>query len=214
MLNHDGEIVVHRHMPTSPDTLLKIIAPSREQIVLAVECLFTWYWLADLCAREGMPLVLGHALSMQAIHGGKATNAKSDAQKMAGLLRGGRLPQAYVYPTEMRATRDLLRRRMPLMRKRAELLTHVQHTNCQDNVPEIGQKIASKASRAGVAERLPDPAVPKSIAVDLALIDYNDQRLRDLELAMVTTAKPHDANTLYVLQTVPGLGKILRLVLL
>ena len=83
-----------------------------------------------------------------------------------------------------------------------------------DNVPEIGQKIASKASRAGVAERLPDPAVPKSIAVDLALIDYNDQRLRDLELAMVTTAKPHDANTLYVLQTVPGLGKILRLVLL
>jgi hypothetical protein len=30
----------------------------------------------------------------------------------------------------------------------------------------------------------------------------------------VKTAKQHDANTLYVLQTVPGIGKILSLVLL
>src|SRR5262245_60914474 len=78
----------------------------------------------------------------------------------------------------------------------------------------IGKKIAYKANRTGVAERFPDPAVHKSVAVDLALIDYDDQLLRDLELALVTTAKQHDANTLYVLQTVPGIGKILRLVLL
>ena len=42
ILNHDGEIVVHRHRPTSPEALLKTIAPSREQMVIAVECLFTW----------------------------------------------------------------------------------------------------------------------------------------------------------------------------
>jgi hypothetical protein len=29
---------------------------------VAVECLFTWYWLADLCADEDIPFVLGHAL--------------------------------------------------------------------------------------------------------------------------------------------------------
>ena len=55
----------------------------------AVECIFTWYWLADLCAREGIPFVLGHALYMKAIHGGKAKNDKIDAQKIAVLLRGG-----------------------------------------------------------------------------------------------------------------------------
>jgi hypothetical protein len=32
--------------------------------------MFTWYWLADLCEREGISFVLGHALYMQAIHGG------------------------------------------------------------------------------------------------------------------------------------------------
>lgn len=114
----------------------------------------------------------------------------------------------------MRATRDLLRRRMHLMRKRAELWTHVQQTNSQYNLPEIGKKIAYKTNRAGVAERFADPAVQKSIEVDLALIDYYDELLRDLELAIVTTAKQHDANTLYLLQTVPGIGKILSLVLL
>jgi transposase len=176
--------------------------------------MFPWYWLADLCAEHGIPFVLGHALYMKAIHGGKAKNDKIDSQKIAALLRGGMLPQAYVYPAEMRATRDLLRRRMHLARKRGELLAHVQNTNSQYNLPAIGKKIAYKANRAGVAERFADPAVQKSIEVDLALITYYDELLRDVELSIVKTAKHHDANTLYLLQTVPGIGKILSLVLL
>jgi transposase len=214
ILSQDGEVVLHRNMPASPDTLLKAIAPYRDNMVIAVECIFTWYWLADLCAQEGLPFVLGHALSMKAIHGGKAKNDKIDSQKIAVLLRGGMLPQAYVYPAEMRATRDLLRRRLHLTRKRAELLAHIQNTNSQYNLPEIGKKLAYKANRDGVVERFSDPAVQKSVEVDLALIGYYDQLLSDVELTIVQTAKQHDAHTLYRLQSVPGIGKILSLVLL
>src|SRR2546428_6918222 len=156
ILNHAGEILVHRDMQASPETFLKAIAPYRADLVVCVECIFTWYWLADLCARENMPFVLGHALSMQAIHGGKATNDTIDSQKIAVLLRGGMLPQAYVSPAAMRATRDLLQRRTPVMRTRAELLAHLHKTNSQYNLPEIGKKIADKANRDGVAERFPD----------------------------------------------------------
>ena len=212
ILRHDGEILVHRNMKAAPEPFLKAVAPYRDGLVVAVECIFTWYWLADLCAQEGIPFVLGHALYMKAIHGGKAKNDKIDSQKIAALLRGGMLPQAYVYPAEMRATRDLLRRRTHLMRKRAELLAHVQNTNSQYNLPEIGKKIAYKANREGVAERFTDPAVQKTIEVDLALSTYYDQLLSDLELSILQTAKHHDANTLYLLQTVPGIGKILSLV--
>src|SRR2546428_10693893 len=129
ILNQAGAIVLYRNMKADPESFLKAIAPFRDQIVVAVECIFTWYCLADLCAREEIAFVLGHALYMKAIHGGKAKNDTIDAQKIAVLLRGGMLPQAYVYPAEMRATRDLLRRRLPLTRKRAELLAHIQHTN-------------------------------------------------------------------------------------
>jgi hypothetical protein len=95
-LNRDGEILVHRNMPARPEPFLKAVAPYREDLVVCVDCLFTWYWLADLCARAGMPFVLGQALYMNAIHGGKATNDTIDAQKIAVVLRGGMLPQAYV----------------------------------------------------------------------------------------------------------------------
>jgi transposase len=128
------------------------------------------------------------------------------------LLRGGMLPQAYVYPAKMRATRDLLRRRGHLMRKRAELLTHIQKTNSQYNLPEIGKKIAYKANRNGVAERFADPAVQKSVAVDLALIGHDDELLRDVELSLLKAAKQHHSNTLYLLRTVPGIGELLSLV--
>jgi Transposase len=175
ILSHDGEILLHRNMKAAPEPFLKAVAPYREGLVVAVECIFTWYWLADLCAAQGIPFVLGHALYMKAIHGGKAKNDKIDSQKIAMLLRGGMLPQAYVYPAEMRATRDLLRRRTHLMRKRADLLAHVQNTNSQYNLPEIGKKIAYKANRAGVAERFDDAAVQKTIEVDLALITYYDE---------------------------------------
>jgi len=205
---------VHRTMQTDPDTFLKAIAPYRQGVVVAVECLCTWYWLADLCADAGLPFVRGHALSMQAIHGGKAKNDPSDSHKIAALLRGGMRPQAYVYPAKMRATRDVLRRRMPLAHKRAALLAHVQNTHSQSNLPAMGKKIAYKANREGVAERCADAAVQKRIAVDLALITSDDALRRDVELPIVQTAKHHDAHTRYLLHTVPGIGTMLRLVLL
>jgi transposase len=123
------------------------------------------------------------------------------------------LPQAYVYPAARRATRDLLRRRMHLMRKRAELLAHIQDTNSQYTLPEIGKEIAYQPNRVGVAERFPEPAVQKSIEVDLVLIGHYDELLRDVELSIGSTAKHHNANTLYLLRTVPGIGEILSLVL-
>jgi transposase len=210
ILNQDGEILLHRNMKTSPEMFLKTIAPYREDLVVAVACLFTWYGLADLCAQEQIPFVLGHALYMKAIHGGKAKNDQIDAQKIAVLLRGGMLPQAYGYPAEMRATRDLLRRRMHLTRKRAELLAHIQQTNSQYHLPEIGQKLAYKTNRDGVADRFPEPAVQKSVEIDLALIDHYDRLLRDVELTIGQTAKEHNAQALSRLQSVPGIGKILR----
>jgi hypothetical protein len=114
----------------------------------------------------------------------------------------------------MRATRALLRRRLHLVRKRADLLTHGQQTNSQYNLPEMGKQLADTANRDGGAERFPAPAVQKSIEVDLALMGHYDDLRRDLELARVTPAKQHDAQPLYVLQPVPGIGKLLSRVLL
>jgi hypothetical protein len=59
----------------------------------------------------------------------------------------------------MKATRDLLRRRMYLMRWRAEPLAHIQNTNARYNLPGIGKNLSEKCHRKLIAERLDDPAV-------------------------------------------------------
>ncbi|MCP3849363.1 MAG: IS110 family transposase [Gammaproteobacteria bacterium] len=151
ILNQAGEIVLHKNIKARPDALLKAIEPYRSDLVIGVECMFTWYWVADLCDQEGIDFVLGHALYMRAIHGGKAKNDKIDSHKIVTLMRGGMFPTAYVYPRKMRATRDLMRRRMHLMRKRAELLAHIHNTNSQYNHPEIKKNLRYAFNREGIA---------------------------------------------------------------
>ena len=214
ILSQDGEVILHRKRKASPDALLQAIAPSRDDIVIAVACIFTWYWLADLGAQAGLPLVLGHALSLTASPGGQTKNDTMDSQQIAVRLRGGLLPQADVSPAALRAPRDLLRRRTQWMRKRAEWLAHLQHTQRQYHRPERGQKSAATATRDGVAERFPAPAGQKSLAGDRALIGPDDQLLRAGELSILTTAKQQKAQTLSLRRTVPGIGELLRLVLL
>ena len=103
--------------------------------MVGCECTFSWYWLADLCLQEQIPFVIGHALSMKAIHGGKKKNDKIDSDKITTLLRGGMFPVPYADPAGMRETPDLLRRRMHLVHIRGEALPHIQNTNSQYNLP-------------------------------------------------------------------------------
>ena len=214
VIDADGEVRVHKHIRTNPKAFLQALQPFREDVVVCVECMFTWYWRADLCADEGIPFVLGHALYMRAIHGGNAKNDRIDSHKIAALLRGGLIPQAYVYPRRMRATRDLLRRRNHLMHKRAELYAPIQNTGSQYNLGAPWGRIAKPQNRRGLIERFDHACVQKNIAVDLALVDVYDPLRAELERYIETTAHSHDPVSLALLRTIPGVGKILALVML
>ena len=141
IMNNEGKILVHKNMIANSENLINVIEPYKTDMVLGVECIFTWYWIADLCSRIGVKFVLGHALYMKAIHGGKVKNDKIDSKKISAMLRGGMLPMAYVYPPKMRSTRDILRRRLYLASKSAELQTHIQNTNTQYNLPSFEKRI-------------------------------------------------------------------------
>ena len=87
ILDDQGQVVFDKNLPARADAFLAAVAPFRDGLVVAVECLFCWYWLADLCAKEQIAFVLGHALYMKAIHGGKSADDRIDSQKIAQLLR-------------------------------------------------------------------------------------------------------------------------------
>ena len=112
------------------------------------------------------------------------------------------------------STRDLLRRRLYLVRKRGHLLAHVQNTHHQCNLPEPTRKIIYKTDREGLVERFDDPMVRKSLAIDLELVEHYDRLIRDLELDLVRTAKVDDPQAFVRLRSIPGVGKILAMTLL
>ena len=214
IIDAEGTVLVHRNLPTERGALLRAIDAYREDLVIAVECIFTWYWIADLCEQLQIPFVLGHALYMKAIHGAKSKNDKIDSQKIAAMVRGGMFPLAYAYPSEMRSTRDLLRRRNYLMHHRSELLAHIQNTRNQYNLPAFEKRIAARSNRTDLAEHFAEPMVRESIEADITVLDTLHQVLLKMEQTVLDQARHHDPVALQLIRTIPGVGKVLSLVIL
>lgn len=214
LLDAEGAVVIHQNLRNDSERFLQLMTPYREGLVVASECVFTWYWLADLCRDEGIDFILGHALYMKAIHGGKAKNDRIDAEKIARLLQGGLLPMAYVYPREMRAVRDLLRRRLLFVRRRAELYVHIHCINTQTQQPGLGHSVRYKYKRPDLPGRFENPDVRRTVEADLAMIGHYDPVIRDMEKYIRSRARTCFPRELNILESVPGIGLITGLTIL
>ena len=215
VLDHKGKTVFEQDLPADSAVFLKAVKPYRKDLVVGCECMFAWYWLADLCEDEGIPFALGHALAMKHIHQGKSKSDKIDAGKLAAMLRGGLFPLAYAYPRARRQTRDLLRRRSFFVRQRSQLIAHIVNTSSQFNRPPLTKKLTYAANRSeAIADRFTDLSTRLMVESDLALIDDYDRQIARLELHLTRTAKVDDPVTFGFLRTVPGIGPILGLILL
>lgn len=214
ILNSSGEVVVHKNISTKPKSFLRLIKPYRDGLIVGCECMFSWYWLADLCEAEGIEFILGHALYMRSIHGGKAKNDRIDSYKIASLLRGGNFPLAYVYPKQWRATRDLLRRRNHINRKKAELIAHIQNTATQYNLPAPLGRIAKPSERDDLLEKFSDTVVRRMVQLDLDLIEHAETLLDTLERDLERLTQQHAPVEIALLKSIPGVGRILGMVIL
>jgi transposase len=214
ILDSKGTILLHRDLQSAPAPFLRAIAPYRKDLVVGAECSLSWYWLADLCGKENIPFVLGHALYMRAVHGAKAKNDRIDSHKIAALLCGHLFPLAYVYPAEMRATRDLLRRRLHFVRHRGQLLAHIQVIHHQYNRVAPGRKIGWAANRKGLDPGFAAPSVASTVTADLALVERYDDVIADVELRALRAARGHDNDNFERLKSIPGVGRVLALTIL
>ena len=49
VLDRDCRALLHEDLPATKDAFLEAIVPHRDGLVVACECIFAWYWLADAC---------------------------------------------------------------------------------------------------------------------------------------------------------------------
>ena len=164
VLDAQGTHRLEQDLPASPAAFLDAVKPYRDGLVVGCECMFAWYWLADLCERERIPFVLGHALAMKAIHGGKAKNDRIDAAARSpacSAAASSRWPTSTRRPSARPATCSADARFF--VRQRAQLIAHIQNTNCQYNLPPFDKKLTYAGNRtAAIADRFEHPSTQLS----------------------------------------------------
>jgi transposase len=101
------------------------------------------------------------------------------------------------------------------VRKRAELLGHIQNTTSQYNLPALGTLSRPHHRRdKDIAGHFPDPVVRLMIETDLTLIDHYDPIVKSLDRQILALAKGHDPVSLHLLKSIKGVGDVLALTML
>ena len=59
VLDRDGQMRLCRNLPAAPAPFLRAVAPFRNGLLVACECMHCWYWLADTCREHHIAFALG-----------------------------------------------------------------------------------------------------------------------------------------------------------
>ena len=161
-------------------------------------------------AKEGIEFVLGHALFMKAVHGGKAKNDKIDSHKIAGPSTRRLLPHGLCLSS--RDAGDTRSFAPPVLSgpqtgrsARPMCTARPSSTICR----RLGSDLTYEGNTQHVPDHFPDPEVRKIVQVDVAMIDAYDDVIGALEWELEKTSRRQDRRTLMLLSSIHGVGRIL-----
>ena len=134
IIDGSGKRVLMKKLPNEASAILETLKSMKRRIVgLVVESTYNWYWLVDLLMKEGYKVHLANTSAIQKYSGMKHADDQDDAFWLCDMLRLNILPEGYIYPGEDRPIRDLLRKRMHLVKVRTSLIVSLQNIICRNN---------------------------------------------------------------------------------
>jgi len=205
-----GKRVFEKKLPCELASVLAALQPFKKRLEkIAVESTYNWYWLVDGLQDHGYPVVLANPAAMKQYDGLKHADDKSDGFFLAEMARLNILPTGLICDRAVRPVRDLLRRRMGLVHKRTSVMLSLKslHTRMTGRDLSTGR---IKAMEPQEAETLFEhPADQLITRLDLQLVEQLSRSIEQIEAAILATVKGRA--DYQVLQTMPGVGKILGL---
>lgn len=205
VIDDDDKRIFERRLPNDPAVTLEALQPFKSELhAVAVESTFNWYWLVDGLQDAGYCLQLVNTVAVQQYSGLKYSDDRHDAFWLAHLMRLGILPTGYIYPKGQRAVRDLLRRRMQLVRIAAGRLISIQSQIWRST----GCRVSStQVRKPGFALPLPTGHDHQAAQSMLNVQRAVQQEIDALERTALSVAQV--APSFKVLQSVTGIGPIL-----
>lgn len=210
VIDEKDKRVFDKRLSNDLSTTLKALSPYRETLKgVAVESTFNWYWLVDGLQDHGFDVQLVNTAAVKQYDGLKCSEDHREAHHLAHLMRLGILPTGYIYPKEQRAIRDLLRRRMSLVRSASTQLISVQSQIWRST----GIRIKSGDLRKpGFSPPRIDHYTLQAIDAGLSVYQTIQQQINVLEQSAYQVVKLSDTYT--ILRTVTGIGRILGLTIM
>jgi transposase len=210
IVDQDGKRVFGQKLPCELPRVLQALKPFKGRIEqIAVESTYNWYWLVDGLQDHHYPVVLANPARMEQYNGLKVTDDQSDAFFLAEMLRLNILPTGHICDRPWRPVRDLLRRRLSLVRQRTSLILSLKslHTRTTGQDLPLGQLKALPPESAG--RLFENPFDQLTARVQTQLLDQFDQRIGEIEKSLL--GKVSRLPRYRVLQSLPGVGRILGL---
>ena len=206
--DREDEVVVGRRLPNELGRVLGALEPYREELRgIAVESTFNWYWLADGLGEAGYCVHLVNPLAAQQYQGLKYTDDRSDARWLAKMLRLGILPTGWICPPVERGVRDLLRKRVQLVRQRVACRLSLRNILERTTARRLSSNALERLSQEDLSSWIEDEHVRLSMTATLAVIEALNEQIACIEGVVFEQARQGPAFS--VLQTIPGVGPIL-----
>jgi transposase len=210
IMDLSGKRVFEKRLPCDLGSVLLALKPFQRRLEkIAVESTYNWYWLVDGLQDHGYPVVLANPAAMEQYHGLKHADDKSDGFFLAEMARLNILPTGHICDRTIRPVRDLLRRRMGLVHQRTSLMLSLKslHTRMTGRDLSTGR---IKALTPQEGEKLfAHPADQLITRLDLRLVEQLGRSIEEIEARILASVK--HLPDYQVLQTMPGVGKILGL---
>ena len=204
----EDEVFMGQRMPNDLGRILRALEPHREELEgIAVESTFNWYWLVDGLRQAGYRVHLVNPLAAQQYQGLKYTDDRSDARWLAKLLRLGILPTGWICPPEARALRDLLRKRVQLVRQRVACRLSLRNILERTTARRLSGAALTRLSAEDLSDWIEDENVYLSMTATLAVIETLEEQIHRIEGVALGQLKQEPVFS--ILTTIPGVGPIL-----
>jgi transposase len=210
IVDAEGKHVFEKKLPCALPPVLQTLAPFKERLdTVAVESTYNWYWLVDGLQDGGYHTVLANPAAMEQYSGLKHSDDKSDAFWLAEMLRLKILPTGYICERSLRSVRDLLRRRLMLVRKRTALILSLQSLHARTLGQALNLGEVKLIGVEAVRKNFTHPAEKLISGLDVELIEHLTKSIKQIEKMVLAMTKPLPCYE--VLQSLPGVGRILGL---
>jgi len=213
IINDTDQRLFKKRLPNDLDVILAALKPFQQDLQgIAVESTYNWYWLVDGLQDHGYRIHLANPSAIKQYEGLKHTDDRWDSFWLAHLLRLHILPEGYIYPKEGRPIRDLLRRRMLLVRQRTTHILSLQSMITRNLGMNLSGSAIKKLTGDDATQLFTDPCLILSARNSISIMRVLQEKIRLIEQAVLSrvTLRKEFAPLL----TIPGIGKILGLTIM